>query len=580
MNPVVAANFLLICAWFLSRQLLQGHLKHLVKASIASIVILVGFLKLLDYLLDLPFNVDTLIFQEELNAHTLHNGIAPTSALLFLLLGTLMLSSYSRNRVIKIVNDVLLLVVFLIAYIGIIGYVYSIEPFYRIGPFVPMALNTALCFFALIIAVFLSFPHGNLAKIYSSRFIGGKLVRNAIPLILLIPPAFGYVRLLLLRMQFYNVEYGIALETAFIMLVVLVLVFYYANEVSKNDRGRIKAEKVMMQNEETYRSLVYTLKEGVVYFDMDMKILFYNPSFSEMTGYGADELIGKSITDTLIPEENKAITDRRIAARLQGLREDYESYILHKNGTRIMVNIIVRPILKDGIPVSFLCTMIDITERKKREEDLEAFSASAAHDLSAPLVRIHMLANYILDMSRDHLTADDVEYLKIILKTTVDMRALLKDLLLFAKIGAEKINKEAIDMKGMVKKIIKNLQPTTAILEVADLPEAYGEATAIRQVWTNLIHNAIKYSSKKEQSAIEIGHNIQGDKIIYYVRDNGAGFSMNDAHKLFVPFKRLHSDFEGNGMGLPIVKRIIEKHNGNIWAESERGKGATFYFSL
>lgn len=580
MNPVVAANFLLICAWFLSRQLLQGHLKYLVKACIASIVILLGFLKLLDYLLDLPFNVDTLIFQAELNVHTLHNGIAPTSALLFLLLGILMLSSYSRNRTVKIINDVLLLVVFLIAYIGIIGYIYSIEPFYRIGPFVPMALNTALCFFALDIAVFLSFPHGNLAKIYSSRFIGGKLVRNAIPLILLIPPAFGYVRLLLLRMQFYNVEYGVALETAFIMLVVLILVFYYANEISKNDRGRIRAEKVMMQSEERYRSLVYTLKEGVVYFDMDMKILFYNPSFFEMTGYGADELIGKSITDTLIPEENKAITDRRIAARLQGIQEDYESYILHKNGTRIMVNIIVRPILKDGVPVSFLCTMTDITERKKREEDLEAFSASAAHDLSAPLVRIHMLANYILDMSRDHLTANDVEYLKIILKTTVDMRTLLKDLLLFAKIGAEKISKEAIDMNGMVQKIIKNLPPTTAIMKVSDLPEANGEATAIKQVWTNLIQNAIKYSSKKEQPFIEIGYNTEDGKIIYYVRDNGAGFSMNDAHKLFIPFKRLHADFEGNGMGLPIVKRIIEKHNGNIWADSERGKGATFYFSL
>ncbi len=580
MNPLTAVSFLLICTWLFGCLHPDNQLLQKLMPVTATIVFLVGFIKLLDHIFVLPVHIDQFIFAGRLSTRTLHNAMAPTTSALFLLLGFLLIKPSTDKPAKKVVNDGIILTAFLLAYLGIIGYIYSLETFYRIGPFVPMALNTAICFLLVVVAIFVALPQGNLAKIFFSRFIGGKMVRRAVPLVLLIPPVFGYSRLLLQRLSFYDVQYDVALDTAFLVVIVLLLVFYYAKEVSKNDRERIKAEKAVIQSEETYRSLVFALKEGVIYYDKDQKILFYNPSFAEMTGYSLSELTGKNIVNALIPEERRKISDSRMADRLNGIGENYEGEILHKDGTKIIVNIVARPLLKDGVPTSFLSTMTDITERKKKEEDIEAFSASAAHDLNAPLVRIQMLTNYILELGEHHLSKEDIEYLEIILKTTVEMRTLLKDLLLFAKIGAEKINKAPIDMNEMVKGILTSAGPSKAAIRIADLPQGYGEASALKQVWTNLIHNAIKYSSKKEHPEVEIGYTQQNDKNIYYIKDNGAGFNMAEATKLFTPFKRLHADFEGNGMGLPIVKRIIEKHNGKIWAESERNKGATFYFSL
>jgi PAS domain S-box-containing protein len=581
MNPATAALFMLTATWlFIYNSIAERNVYRLILTVIAVIVGLVAVIKLADYAGFIQVDIDQLLFSVKLRTYTPHNAMAPTTAVLFLLVSIVLLNPDKKTKAGKIAVDALLFCAFLIAYLGIIGYIYSLEPFYRIGPFIPMALNTAICFIAATIAVFICYPKGNLYKIFFSRFFGGNLIRRAVPLVLLVPPVFGYFRLLLQRANIYNTEYSVALDTAVLVMLVLLLVFYYANIVSLNDRERKKAEGIVLQSEEKYRSLVYNMKEGVLYYGTDQKIIFYNHGFCEMFGYREDELIGKNVIASLIPEENRARSGQRMNDRLQGIQEDYETEMLHKDGTKIMMNITARPILRNGAPVSFLSTFIDITERKKREEDLEAFSSSAAHDLNAPLARIDMLASYILEVSKSHLNEEDVEFLEIMQKTTADMRTLLKDLLLFAKVGAEKISKQHIDMNEMVAAIIKEATPNTANIRVDDMPVAYGDPGPIKQVWTNLINNAIKYSSKKEVPTISIGTSMVNKKLAYYVKDNGAGFNMSEATKLFTPFKRLHSDFEGNGLGLPIVKRIIEKHSGKIWAESERGNGATFYFTM
>jgi len=166
------------------------------------------------------------------------------------------------------------------------------------------------------------------------------------------------------------------------------------------------------------------------------------------------------------------------------------------------------------------------------------------------------------------------------------MGQLIDDLLTFSRIGRKELVKTNLHMESIVTDICRELkdgQGNRAIeFHIGGLLPAYADSTSIRQVWLNLISNAIKYSGLKEKAFIEIGSEIKGDEIIYHIKDNGAGFDMRYANKLFGVFQRLHSDeeFEGTGVGLALVRRIITKHGGRTWAEGKIDKGAIFYFTL
>ena len=400
---------------------------------------------------------------------------------------------------------------------------------------------------------------------------------------MILPPFFGYIRLLLHRAKFYDMEYGIALDTAFLVLAVLLLIFFYADMLNRKDKENDASMELIRQSEDKYRSLVHAMKEGVIYFDTTGAIIFYNEGFSAITGYGISDLIGKEIIEVFSTNDNVGQARQRLQERAQGRQEDYEWKIRHKDGSVVDVAITSRVVLDNENKVTAcFSTVVDITERKKREEDLEAFSGSAAHDLNAPLARVEMLSRFLVESAEDRLTEEELEYLHIIIATNINMRALLRDLLDFSKMGYEKMVKEEVDMERMANEVFHSLAYVNPVLTITigKLPKATGSPGALQHVWANLISNAVKYSSKKSNAEVEISAVKAGEKVTYMVRDNGAGFSMADAGKLFAPFKRLHSDFEGNGLGLPIVKRIVEKHGGKIWAESTPGNGATFYFTL
>ena len=166
------------------------------------------------------------------------------------------------------------------------------------------------------------------------------------------------------------------------------------------------------------------------------------------------------------------------------------------------------------------------------------------------------------------------------------MGELIDDLLSFSRIGRSSMNPSLIDMKKMVRVIFETttspVERERIKLNVGKMTKAFGDITLFGQVWTNLISNAIKYSSKNDVSEINIDSESDGEMVTYFIKDNGVGFDMQYAHKLFGVFQRLHSEseFEGNGVGLAIVQRIVLKHGGKVWAEGEVGNGATFYFSL
>ena len=199
---------------------------------------------------------------------------------------------------------------------------------------------------------------------------------------------------------------------------------------------------------------------------------------------------------------------------------------------------------------------------------------------------VHGFTKILIEDYESKLDVEGKRICGIISSSATQMGELIDDLLSFSRIGRSNLNPSLLDMKKMAGLLFEGMTSPSERgrikLKIGKLHQAFGDVTLLGQVWINLISNAIKYSSNEISSEILIRSRLEGEMITYFVNDNGVGFDMQYAHKLFGVFQRLHSEaeFEGNGVGLAIVQRIILKHGGKVWAEGEVGKGATFYFSL
>ena len=242
----------------------------------------------------------------------------------------------------------------------------------------------------------------------------------------------------------------------------------------------------------------------------------------------------------------------------------------------------------------------EITERKEIEKlielrtklleatnkELESFSYSVSHDLRAPLRAIDGYTRMILRDQRDKLNDDAKRKFDLIRSNTQIMGKLIDDLLSFSRLGRLELNMSKLDMESLVNDVWMELQiinPDRKIdLKIKDIPPGWGDRTLIKQVYSNLLSNAVKYTKFKDKAYMETGGYRERDENIYYIKDNGVGFDMEYYDKLFGVFQRLHSadDYEGTGVGLAIVQRIIHRHGGRVWAEGKVEEGATFYFTL
>jgi len=219
-------------------------------------------------------------------------------------------------------------------------------------------------------------------------------------------------------------------------------------------------------------------------------------------------------------------------------------------------------------------------------KELESFSYSVSHDLRAPLRAINGNATILEEDYLEKLDEDGVKVIHSILRSSKKMGVLIDDLLAFSKLGRKQVTLSSINMKELVQSILEelldeNIRHRTTV-NLKPLPPVQGDYSLIKQVWINLFSNAIKYSGNKAKVEIEIGAFEKNNMVVYYVKDNGVGFDMQYYNKLFGVFQRLHSheEFEGTGIGLANVQKIVTRHHGAVWAESKPNEGACFYFSL
>ena len=364
------------------------------------------------------------------------------------------------------------------------------------------------------------------------------------------------------------------------------------------------ADEQIKESETRFRKLFENAPCAMwVYDTATLRFLEVNHTACVQYGYSKEEFLEMKITDIRPESELPKLMEKLDSQSESPKTEEW----IHKvcNGQLIDVEVTADAIDFKGSKASLVMAN-NVSERKRSEaqirqlneelrmniqqlettnKEIESFSYSISHDLRAPLRAINGYSRIIGEDYNETLDDEGKRLLNNIQSNVRGMGTLIDDLLAFSRLGRKEVQKTTVDNTSMVTAVLKEIDSTdrcAAEIKIQPLPSSYADHSLLRQVWINLISNAIKYSSKKEAPVIEIGSTDTENNTTFYVKDNGAGFNMQYANKLFGVFQRLHSpsEFEGTGIGLAIVQRIITKHGGRVWAEGIVDEGAIFYFSL
>jgi PAS domain S-box-containing protein len=341
----------------------------------------------------------------------------------------------------------------------------------------------------------------------------------------------------------------------------------------------------------------------------DLRIVQMNAASEAITGLPPDAFIGKNSDDMVSPERALNYNRKDLAALSgQGVHDSQDEIVQMKDNTVRTLHT-RRIVIRDANerPAYLLSIAEDITDQLAAEKqisslnadlaqknlslemsnkELESFSYSVSHDLRSPLRAIGSFAQMLEEDYADRLDAEGMRYLGIVRSSTARMNLLIDDLLMYARFGRQALRPSKIMTAALVHEAVRDATQGVGgelpVVNIGALPDCFGDRAVIRQVWNNLISNAIKYSSKRSPARIEVWGESDGRSNIFHVRDNGAGFDMRYYDKLFGVFQRLHSEgeFSGTGVGLAIVQRVVIRHGGRVWGEAEVDKGACFHFSL
>lgn len=342
----------------------------------------------------------------------------------------------------------------------------------------------------------------------------------------------------------------------------------------------------------------------------ELKFVQLNRAGEELIGLLREQMLGKSDHDFFPRQQSDFFVakDREVLASRGQMEISEEPIQTMGKGVRLLRTKKVAVLNEHGEPTHLLGISEDVTVQRQMENEisklndsltaraaeleasnksLESFTSAATHDLRSPLSVIGGYASMLEKKYAQHLDQKGQHYLAVISTTIKSMAKLIDDLLAFSRLGQSEISKTAVNVHELVQHVIHELlhhvpDGKKPVIELGHLPPAPADAALLRQVWVNLLSNAAKYSRDAKTPLIRVSGRVEGTEVIYAVQDNGAGFSMQEYDKLFEMFQRLHTDqqFEGTGVGLPIVQRIVTRHGGRVWAEGKIGQGAVFYFAL
>jgi PAS domain S-box-containing protein len=587
---------------------------------------------------------ETVATLETPNLNTLHPGRPSIlTAINFVLLGLSLFFMEPRESRASRPSEVPAFLAMQISFLALIGYVCDVPLLYGWATLVPgpgMALGTLIAFLVLGMGLLCARPREGLLEIVTSSSGGGIMARRIIFTPVLIPLLIGFLKWGGERMGIYNQEVAPWLFAFLNILVFTVVVWWVARLLHRAELVRDMAQKrvqklnleleervrdrtaelsrvlqQLKEGEERVRLVVDTALDAVVTIDEAGLITSWNREAERTFGWRGGEILGKPLAETIIPPRYREAHERgmkHFVASREGpvLNRRIEITALRRSGEEFPVELAITPIQTGGRFI-FSAFLREITERKRADDEirklnasleqrvqhrtaeleaanreLEAFSYSVSHDLRAPLRHIDGFLDLLRRDTASNLSESGSRYLDVISRAAVQMGTLIEDLLAFSRTGRAEMRRARVETGGLVDEVITemahDLKGRSIRWDIGPLPDVEGDRAMLKQVWTNLIANAVKYTRTRDLAEIIIRGDDGNGRAEFSIRDNGVGFDMQYAGKLFGVFQRLHrpEEFEGTGIGLANAQRIMLRHGGTIRAESELDRGSVFSFVL
>jgi PAS domain S-box-containing protein len=382
-------------------------------------------------------------------------------------------------------------------------------------------------------------------------------------------------------------------------------------ELQQELEMRIRTEQELRTARNYLTNIIDTIAEPVFVKDRQHRWVILNDAICRMIGHSREELLGKTDFD-VFPSSEAEIFHQRDEIVFETGKVDTNEELLTDALGNTHTLLTKKTLYTDSSGNPYIVGIIsDITERKRFDEEmkkfneeleqrvqsrtreleisnqeLESFTYSVSHDLRAPLRAIDGYSNILLSEAETSLADTEVHMLHQVRRNTQQMARLIDDLLDFSRVGKQIPKRQWVSpvtvISGVLEELREEQKDRDVQIQIGELPSLFVDPGMLHQVYYNLLSNALKFSRSRPHTRIEIGVQVRDGKNVYFVRDNGIGFDMEYRDQLFGVFQRLHHlvEYEGTGVGLAIVHRIIQRHHGEIWAESEEGKGAIFYFTL
>jgi PAS domain S-box-containing protein len=486
-----------------------------------------------------------------------------------------------------------------VATTALVGHLFGEADLYALRHFTPMAIPGGIVFFALATGITCARPDGGLMGIVASDSAGGALARRLLPWVLVTPALIGWLRFRGEQAGLFDFEFGLSIMVVSSMALLTTVVVWTARSLTAADARRRHAERQLQRNEALVAAVFDATPDSISAKDRAGRYVLVNAAGARLLGHTVPEVLGHTDAELLAPAAAGARDAQREAILASGETLTVEEPVTVDGEARVYLA--TKGVYHDdqGHAAGIFAMARDVTDVKQVDEvrrardaaeaavkELEAFAYSVSHDLRAPLRSIDGFSQALLEDYAARLDQTGQHYLDRVRANAQRMAQLIDDLLELSRVSRSELERAPVDLTTLAHEIMAELQrahPDRRVdFAVAPGLSVSGDGRLLRIALQNLLGNAFKFTSKRDAARIEVGRTNENGHSAFYVRDNGAGFDMHYADKLFGAFQRLHTpaEFEGNGIGLATVQRIVRRHGGRVWAEGEVDRGATFYFTL
>lgn len=588
-----------ISLWLLQTRIINKR-KQQIAYLLAGIVILIGILTIMEYIFSLNLGMDQLLFIKDPGAL---NSLSPNrmefiAALNISLVGISLLllgKRMEKHRPAQYLG----IIVGILSLMAFMGYIYHISSHYVEYNYTETAIYAAILFMMVSSSVLFARPDKGLMQLLTGTGLGSSFAWRLIPSAIAISLLVGYFHLIGQQDGFYDTPFETTALVISMIIILLVVIWINVNSLNKIDyKHRETAENV-----KRLASIVESSDDAIISNTLNSIISSWNRGAEKIYGYSAQEMIGKHVSTLMAPSEFEKVSKFVEEVKRGKSVPPYEAKRLRKDGTDIDISVTMSPITNyEGKVAEISVIAKDISKRKKAEEqlretitelkrsndELQQFAYITSHDLQEPLRTIASFTQIMEKRYKNRLDSDADEYIDFIVDAAVRMKEMIQGLLYYSRVGTKGGEFKLTDTEEALKNAISNLQLTikenNAKISYDKLPTIMADKGQLIQLFQNLIENAIKFRKPDISPKIHISarKDPQKNEYIFSVSDNGIGMEPQYTDKIFEVFKRLHTmdEYRGAGIGLAISKRILDRHGGHIWVESELGKGSIFYFNI